>query len=80
MDGISIKWTKPTHLLNLKYRNESTLTPPKILGGADGIPKVLKLLKSLYGIKQAPNKIIDKLKAGLLKRNLSNKKLTNVYS
>ena len=33
------------------------------------IPKVLKLLKSFYGLKQTPKTFFDKLKVGLLERN-----------
>ena len=58
------------HLLKLKYKKKYTLNPPPPwFGGADRLPKVLKLLQILYELKQAPNTFFDKLKAGLLKRN-----------
>ena len=40
--------------------------PPKGFAGRDGKDKVLLLLKSLYGIKQAPKTFFDELSAGLL--------------
>jgi hypothetical protein len=48
-----------------KVVEEVYIDPPKGFGGADGIHKVLRLLKSLYGLKQAPKTFFDKLKAGL---------------
>jgi hypothetical protein len=47
---------------------EVYVDPPRGFGGADGIHKVLRLLKSLYGLKQAPKTFFDKLKAGLEER------------
>ena len=34
------------------------------------MPKVLRLLKRVYGIKQAPKTFSDRLKAGFLERNI----------
>lgn len=42
--------------------------PPRGFTGKDGIDKVLKLCKSLYGLKQVPKTFFDKLRAGLLER------------
>ena len=47
---------------------EVYIDPPRGFGGADGIHKVLRLLKSLYGLKQAPKTFFDKLKACLEER------------
>lgn len=38
-------------------------------GGASRLPKVLKILQSLYGLKQALKAFFDKLKAGLSQCN-----------
>ena len=50
-------------------REEIYIEPPKGFGGVEKIPKVLRLLKLLYEIKQAPEIFFDKLKTGLLERN-----------
>ena len=53
----------------MEINEEVYIDPHRGFGGADGIPKVLKLLKSLYGLNQAPKTFFDKLEAGLLERN-----------
>ena len=45
------------------------IDPPKGFGGVDKLPKVLRLLKSIYGLNRAPKNFFEKLKAGLLERN-----------
>ena len=59
-----------THAFTQAEIQEEVYTEPhKDFGGADGIQKLLELLKSLYGLKQAPKKFFDKLKADRLERN-----------
>ena len=52
-----------------EIQEEIYIDPPKGFGGVDKIHKVLKLLKILHGLKQAPNTFFDKLQAGLLEMN-----------
>jgi hypothetical protein len=58
-----------------EIQEEVYIDPPKGFGGADGIHKVLRLLKSLYGLKQAPKTFFDKLKAGLEERGFQQSQL-----
>ena len=44
------------------------LEPPKAFEGSDGLDKVLKLHKSLYGLRQAAKTFFEKLKDGLEER------------
>ncbi len=56
------------------------IEPPKGFGAVDKISKVLWLLKSLNGIKQAPKTFFDKIQAGLIERNFVQSQIDNVYS
>ena len=58
-----------------EINEEIYIEPPRGFGGVDKIPKVLKLLKSLYGLKQALKTFFDKLKAGLLERGFIQSKV-----
>ena len=50
---------------------EIYVEPPKRLGGKiDKLDMALRLVKSVYGLKEAPNIVFDKLSAGLVKRDL----------
>ena len=51
-----------------EIQEEIYTDPPRGFGGADKLLKILKLLKSLYGLKQATKTFFDKLKAVLLER------------
>ena len=42
--------------------------PPKGFKGKDGQNKVLKLIKTLYGLRQSAKTFFEKLKDGLLER------------
>ena len=42
---------------------------PRLFGPKSGTDKVLHLLKSLYGLRQAPRTFFEKLKAGLEERD-----------
>ena len=47
---------------------EVYVEPPKDFGSKSGEARVLKLNKSLYGLRQAPRTFFEKLRAGLLER------------
>ena len=49
-------------------REEVYLEFPKIFGPKSGASVVLKLIKSLYGLRQAPRTFFEKLRDGLLER------------
>ena len=49
---------------------EVYVDPPKGLGCKDKIDKILLLLKSLYGLKQASKPFSDRLSADLVERGL----------
>jgi Reverse transcriptase (RNA-dependent DNA polymerase). len=50
---------------------EVYIEEPRGFTGRDGTNKVLKLLKSLYGLKQVPKTFFEKLCAGLLERGFT---------
>ena len=58
-----------------EINEEVYIDHPKGFGGADSIHKVLRLLKSLYGLNQAPKTFFDKLKAGLEERGFQQSQL-----
>ena len=49
-------------------QEEVYIEPPRGFGRSDGKDMILKLNKSLYGLRQAPKTFFDKLKDGLLER------------
>jgi len=49
-------------------KEEVYIEPPRGFGCKDGLKKALRLIKSLYGLRQAPKTFFDKLQAGLLER------------
>ena len=56
-------------LCQAEIKERIYIEPTNGFGGVDKIPTVLRLLESIYGLKQAPKTLFDKLKAGLLERN-----------
>ena len=44
------------------------IEPPKGFGRRDGLDRVLKLITSLYGLRQAPKTFFEKLRDGLVER------------
>jgi hypothetical protein len=51
-----------------ELREEVYVECPRLFGPKSGTDKVLRLLKSLYGLRQAPRTFFEKLKAGLEER------------
>ena len=51
-----------------ELNEEVYIDEPQCFTGKGNTPMVLRLLKSLYGLRQAPKTFFDKLKAGLLER------------
>jgi hypothetical protein len=49
-------------------KEEVYLEYPRMFGPKSGTNKVLRLLKSLYGLRQAPRTFFEKLREGLLER------------
>lgn len=59
-----------TNIFAIAEINEEMYTEPHCgFGRIDKLSKVLKLLKSLYRMKQAQNTFFDKLKAGFIEQN-----------
>ena len=52
-----------------ELKEEVYMEYPRMFGPKSGIDCVLKLRKSLYGLRQAPRTFFEKLKAGLEERN-----------
>lgn len=63
-------YTKQVEYINIfaqaEINEQIYIEPPCGFGWVDKIPKASNLLKSIYGLKQAPNTFFDKLKAGLI--------------
>ena len=51
-------------------KEEVYIDPPCGFGGFYGILKVLRLVKSLYGIRKPPKTFFDKLWCGILEQRL----------
>lgn len=60
-----------TYVLSQAEKQEEVyIKPPQEFGGADKLPNVRTLLKSLYGLKHTPKTFfVNKLKAGLMERD-----------
>ena len=73
--------TKQVDYTNAFYRAESKketyIESPKGFGRADKIPKVLRLIKSLYGLKIDPNFFLTNLELDYLKEILYSLRLIN---
>ena len=56
-----------TNVFSCEYfKEEVYIYPPCGFWGSDGITKVLRLIKSIYGILRLPKKFFDKFQYGLL--------------
>ena len=54
-----------------KLNERVFIEPPQEFRNPDGCNKVLRLIKSLYGLRQAQKTFFEKLKAGLLERDFT---------
>ena len=79
--GCQTKHVDYTNAFTLaKIQEEVYIEPPKGFRGSDGLPKILKILKSLYGLKQAHISFFDKLKASFIEQNFIQSEVININS
>lgn len=80
-DGRHTKHVDSTNIFHqAEIQEEVYIKLPQEFGGADKLPKILKLLKSLYGLKQTPKTFFDKPKTTLLERAFVQSESTNACS
>jgi hypothetical protein len=57
-----------SHKQSLKKKEKVYVDPPKYFAPGNGTDLVLHLIKSLYGLEQAPKKFFEKLRDGIVQR------------